>query len=85
MAYINQQLQKTDNPTLQGIVAVEQNVNGTNEINFMSPTNTFQVAIGTGSGQASNPVGGLNAGVAETATAAITGSGSARSARIRGL
>jgi flagellin len=67
--YINQQLQKTDNPTLQGIVAVEQNVNGVNEINFMSPTSTFQVAVGT------NANGGLNGGAAETATGAITGQG----------
>jgi flagellin len=67
--YINQELQKTDNPTLQGIVAVEQNVNGVNEINFMSPTNTFQVAIGT------NANGGLNGGTAETATGQVTGQG----------
>ena len=30
--YINQQLQKTDNPTLQGIVAVKDNVNGAEKI-----------------------------------------------------
>ncbi|HEY7390125.1 MAG TPA: flagellin [Bryobacteraceae bacterium] len=69
VAYINQQLQKSNNPTLQGIVAVEQNVNGVNEINFMSPGKTFQVAIGT------NADGGLNGGAAETATAQVTGQG----------
>jgi flagellin len=73
--YINQELQKTDNPTLQSIVAVEQNVNGTPEIGFMSSLNNFQVAIGTGGGQNSQAVGGLNAGVAETASAQITGQG----------
>ena len=69
VAYINQQLQKTDNATLQSIVAVQQNVNGTQEINFLSPLSTFQVAVGTGSS-------GLNGGTAETATSAITGTGS---------
>jgi flagellin len=73
--YINQQLQKTDNPTLQSVVAVEQNVNGTPEIGFMSSLNNFQVAIGTGGGQNSQAVGGLNGGTAETATAGITGQG----------
>ncbi len=72
--YINQQLQKSDNPTLQGIVAVEQNVNGTPEIGFMSSGN-FQVAIGTGGGANSQAAGGLNGGVAETATGTTTGSG----------
>jgi flagellin len=69
--YINQQLQKTNNAALQGIVAVEQNVNGTPEINFLSSGKTFQVALGTGAG-----VTGLNAGVAESVTGATNGSGS---------
>jgi flagellin len=72
--YINQQLQKSDNPTLQSVVAVEQNVNGTPEIGFMSSSN-FQVAIGTGGGANSQAAGGLNGGVAETATGSTTGSG----------
>jgi flagellin len=74
VAYINQQLQATNNPALQGVVAVEQNVNGTNEINFMSSSG-FQVAIGTGGGSNSQPVGGLNGGSAETASGSISGSG----------
>jgi flagellin len=72
--YINQQLQKTDNPTLQSIVAVKQNVNGVEEINFLSPLNAFQVAVGTG-GTTSAP-GGLDNGVAETVASATNGSGS---------
>ncbi len=69
--YINAQLQKTNNAALQGIVAVEQNVNGTPEINFLSSGSHFQVAVGTGAG-----VTGLNGGVAAAIAGATSGSGS---------
>jgi flagellin len=69
--YINQQLQKTNNTALQAVVAVEQNVNGTPEINFLSSGKSFQVAVGTGVG-----VTGLNAGVAGGFAGATNGSGS---------
>jgi flagellin len=68
--YINSQLQKSNNATLQGIVAVEQNVGGSPEINFISSLSSFQVSVG------SNANGGVNLGKAETAAGAITGTGS---------
>ena len=70
VTYINTQLQKTNNATLQGIVAVEQNVNGSPEINFISALSNFQVSVG------SNASGGVNGGTAETAAGAVSGTGS---------
>jgi flagellin len=71
VAYINSQLQKTNNSTLQSIVAVKESDGGQEEINFVSPLKGFQVGVGT------TTVGkGINAGVAETATGAVTGSAS---------
>jgi len=69
VAFINQQLQKTNNPTLQGIVAVEQNVNGNPEINFISQLSNFQVSVGSGPG-------GLNGGTAETTNGNVVGAAS---------
>jgi len=71
VSYINSQLQKTNNQTLQNIVAVKQTVNGNEEVNFMSSAPSFQVGIGS----ASNGEG-LNAGVAKTASGVVSGSGS---------
>jgi flagellin len=71
VAYINSQLQKTNNSTLQSIVAVKQAVGGKEEINFVSPLAAFQVGVGTAA-----PNTGLNAGAAETATASLTGASS---------
>ena len=71
VSYINSQLQKTNNATLQSVVAVKQTVNGNEEINFMSSAASFQVGIGTATNKE-----GLNAGVAETAGGVQTGSGS---------
>jgi flagellin len=73
VAYINSQLQKTNNPTLQSVVAVKQLVGSNEEINFISPLKSFQVGIGSTS---TTPTTGLNAGVAETATASLTGQSS---------
>jgi flagellin len=72
VAYINTQLQKTNNSTLQSIVAVKQSVGGQEEINFVSPLPSFQVGIGT----SKIATQGLNGGVAETATANVTGTAS---------
>jgi flagellin len=46
VSYINQQLQKTNNPTLQSIVAVKENVGGTEKINFLSDLKGFSVSFG---------------------------------------
>ncbi len=68
--YINQQLQASNNSTLQGIVAVKENVGGTEKINFLSPTTSFSVSFGaTSSGD------GFNAGVATTVAATQLGTG----------
>lgn len=46
VAAINKQLQQTNDSTLQGIVAVSQNVNGQQEIQFLG-TRAFQISSGT--------------------------------------
>ena len=68
VAYINTQLQKTNNSTLQSIVAVKESVDGKEEINFVSPLKGFQVGVGT-----TTVATGVNAGVAETASGTLTG------------
>lgn len=47
VAYINQQLQQSDNPTLQSIAAVKEDVGGAEEINFISSLNNFSVSFGS--------------------------------------
>ncbi len=48
---INTALQKTDNPTLQSVVAVKDDSSGTEKIDFVSSLSAFQVSVGsTGSG-----------------------------------
>ena len=44
---INQQLQQTNDPTLQSIVAVKENVAGVEKINFVSSDNAFSVSVGS--------------------------------------
>jgi len=44
---INQQLQQTNDPTLQSIVAVKENVSGVEQINFISSNNAFSVSVGS--------------------------------------
>ncbi len=46
IAAINTKLQQTNDPTLQGIVAVKENVGGQEQIKFMG-TSAFQVTAGT--------------------------------------
>jgi flagellin len=72
VAYINSQLQSTNNATLQSIVAVKQTVNGSEEINLISSLSNFQVGIGT----STNAKQGVNGGVAENANAVVNGTGS---------
>jgi flagellin len=70
VTYINKQLQATNNATLQSIVAVEQNVNGSPAINLISSASNFQVSVG------SNASAGINLGKAETVSGAVSGTGS---------
>ena len=72
VASINTLLQQSDNPTLQNIVAVKENVGGTEKINFLSSAAAFQVAVGsTTTGQ------GVNGGTATNASGTIAaGTGS---------
>ena len=57
--YINSQLQQSNNPTLRSIVAVKENANGTEMINFVSSLTSFKVSVG-----ASANGNGINNGVA---------------------
>jgi flagellin len=72
VSQINTVLQETDNPTLQNIVAVKENVSGVEKINFLSSAQAFQVAVGsTTTGQ------GINGGTAANVSGSIaTGTGS---------
>ena len=47
VSYINQELQQTNDPTLQGIVAVKQDVGGAEKINFISSNSAFSVSAGS--------------------------------------
>src|SRR6185312_2892668 len=46
VSYINKQLQQSNNPTLQGIVAVKEDVGGVEKINFLSSQKAFSVSAG---------------------------------------
>jgi flagellin len=72
---INQQLQQSDNPTLQSISAVKEDVGGTEKINFISSLNDFSVSFG------SSPNGDGFSGDAGT-TVASTQNGSAATVSI---
>jgi flagellin len=69
VSYINSQLRQSNNPTMQSIVAVEENVGGTEQINFLSSSPSFSVSVG-------NSVNGdgLNAGTAKTFNSVTNGS-----------
>jgi flagellin len=68
VSYINQQLQQSNNSTLQSIVAVKENVGGQEKINFLSSLPSFSVSVG------SSPNGnGLNGGTAETFNSVANG------------
>ena len=69
--YINAQLQQTNNPTLQKIVAVKENDgSGHEQINFLSSLSGFSVSLGSSANG-----DGLNSGVAVSENSALLGSG----------
>jgi flagellin len=49
ISYINQQLQQSDDPTLQSVAAVKEDVGGTEKINFISSLQNFSVSFGNSS------------------------------------
>jgi flagellin len=70
--YINQELQQTNDPTLQAIVAVKEDVGGVQKINFLSSNTSFSVSAGS----SPNGNGFSGAGVAGATVASTTlGSG----------
>jgi flagellin len=68
--YINAQLQQSNNPTLQKIVAVKDVVGGAEKINFLSALNSFNVSVGT-----SINGDGIGSGTASSNAAALLGTG----------
>ena len=68
ISYINQQLQQSDNSTLQQIVAVKENVSGTQEINFISGLNNFTLSVGSSGA-------GVQGGAAESVASTTLGTG----------
>jgi flagellin len=68
VSYINSKLQQNENPTLQSIVAVKENVGGTEEINFLSNLPSFTVSVGS-----TAHADGMNGGVAKTFDAIANG------------
>ena len=68
VAYINSQLQQSNNPTMQSIVAVKENVGGTEEINFLSSLPSFSVSVGSSANG-----NGMNAGAAHTFNSVANG------------
>ncbi|HWQ56925.1 MAG TPA: flagellin [Bryobacteraceae bacterium] len=70
IAHINQQLQQTNDSTLQQIVAVKQNVAGTEKINFISSLKEFSVSVGS-----SAHAQGIGGGTAQTVASTTYGEG----------
>jgi flagellin len=70
ISHINQQLQQTNNPTLQKIVAVKTNDGGTEKINFVSSLKSFSVSVGS-----SANAQGIGGGTAQTFASGAHGSG----------
>ncbi len=70
VSYINQQLQQSNNPTLQSIVAVKENVKGVEQINFLSAQPSFSVSVGS-----SVNGNGMNGGAAKTFSSVTNGTG----------
>jgi flagellin len=69
--YVNAQLQQSNNPTLQKIVAVKEVDGGGNEqINFLSSLASFSVGLGS-----SANAHGLNGGAAASETSSLLGTG----------
>ena len=68
VSYINQELQQTNNPTLQAIVAVKEDSGGVEKINFISSNSSFSVSAGS----SPNGNGFSGAGVAGSTVASAT-------------
>ncbi|MBZ5621884.1 MAG: hypothetical protein LAQ69_24635 [Acidobacteriia bacterium] len=71
VAYINAQLEQSNNATLKGIVAVKENAGGTEKLNFLSALPSFTISVG------SSPNGnGVNGGVAQRFSSVMNGASS---------
>jgi flagellin len=75
ISFINQQLQASNNATLQKIVAVKQDVNNVDKINFISSLASFNVGVGSTANGAAVTGDGVNAGVSTNLSAGIVGAG----------
>jgi flagellin len=71
VSYINQQLQASNNETLQKIVAVKEDVSGVDKINFISSLASFNVGVGS----TANATDGVNSGASTNVAAATVGAG----------
>ncbi|MGA3237854.1 MAG: flagellin [Bryobacteraceae bacterium] len=72
VSVINQELQVSNNPTLQSIVAVKEDSSGTEKINFISSNSSFSVSVG-----ASPNTDGISGTVGGNAVAGATTQSSA--------
>ena len=75
LAYINKELQQSNDPTLQSITAVKEDVSGTEKINFISSLQNFSVSFG-------NSTNGNGFSFAAGTTVASTQNGSAATVSI---
>ncbi|HMD70700.1 MAG TPA: flagellin [Bryobacteraceae bacterium] len=71
IAYINQQLQASNNATLQKIVAVKENNGSGDQINFMSSLAAFNVSVGS----TANAGDGVDLGTSENVAVLPVGTG----------
>jgi flagellin len=71
ISFINAQLQQSNNPTLQKIVAVKEN-NGGDQINFISSLSSFNVSVSS----TANTGDGINGGTSESVKVGVIGAGS---------
>ncbi len=73
VAAINKQLQQSNIAALQGIVAVKENVSGTEKINFLSSGNSFQVSASGTTNNAGVDGNGAAAGTAGSVESEVAG------------
>jgi flagellin len=71
VAYINSQLQQSNNATLRNIVAVKENAGGTEKINFLSSLPSFTVSVGSSANG-----NGINGGAAAKFSSQANGTAS---------
>ena len=70
VSYINQQLQQSNNATLQKIVAVKEQSAGAEKINFISSLSSFSVGVGNSANG-----DGVNSGTAVSENSSLLGAG----------